>query len=141
MTGRAHGARLGAGAVSLVLGLGFGVPCAIGTVHLARTGDVWQFLGFPTYGGGPFERVGITTTVPLMVTFLVVCVAETVLAAVLWAGHRFGGRMSHLLLPFELVFWIGFALPVGPPLGLARTGLVLLTASTGAVTGERASPR
>ena len=113
-------ARRGAAVVSLVLGIGFGAPCAVGLVHLARTGEVWQFLGFPTYGGGPFERVGIATTIPLMAIFLLVCLAETVLASLLWAGHPVAGRMSHALLPVELVFWIGFALPVGPPLGLAR---------------------
>jgi hypothetical protein len=34
--------------------------------------------------------------------------------------------VSYLLLPFEFVFWIGFALPFGPPLGIARTILLLL---------------
>jgi hypothetical protein len=29
------------------------------------------------------------------------------------------------LLPLEAAFWIGFALPFGPLLGLARTALVL----------------
>lgn len=130
MTSPARSAQLGAGAISVFLGLGFGVPCAVGLVHLGRTGEVWQFLGFPTYGDGPFERLGITTTVPLMAAFLLVCIAEVLLAVVLWAGHPLGGRMSHLLLPFELVFWIGFALPIGPPLGLARSGLVLVAAET-----------
>jgi len=34
--------------------------------------------------------------------------------------------ISYALLPFEFAFWIGFALPFGPPLGIARTILVLL---------------
>ena len=135
MRPRVPGARLTAATAALVVGLGFGVPCAVGLVHLARTGEVWQFLGFPTYGGGPFERVGIATTIPLMAIFLLVCLAETVLASLLWAGHPVAGRMSHALLPVELVFWIGFALPVGPPLGLARSGLVVLAAAS-AVGGE-----
>lgn len=33
--------------------------------------------------------------------------------------------MALLLLPLELVFWIGFALPAGPILSVLRTGLVL----------------
>ncbi len=124
-------ARRGAAATAaLVLGLGFGVPCAVGLVHLARTGEVWQFLGFPTYGGGPFERAGIATTIPLMATFLLVCLVETVVAGLLWTGHPVAGRMSHALLPVEFLFWIGFALPVGPPLGLARSGLVVLAAAS-----------
>jgi hypothetical protein len=36
---------------SLVLGLGFGLPALWGTVHFAQTGEVWTFMGFPTYGG------------------------------------------------------------------------------------------
>ena len=35
---------------SLVLGLGFGLPGAYGTWYYARQGEVWTFLGFPTYG-------------------------------------------------------------------------------------------
>src|SRR3712207_3466979 len=38
--------------LSIILGLGFGLPCAYGIRHLSRTGEVWTLLGFPTYGGG-----------------------------------------------------------------------------------------
>ena len=34
------------------LGLGFGVPGAYGAWFFADHGDVWSFLGFPTYGVG-----------------------------------------------------------------------------------------
>ena len=37
---------------SIILGLGFGLPCAYAILYLSRTGEVWTFLGFPTYGGG-----------------------------------------------------------------------------------------
>jgi hypothetical protein len=30
------------------------------------------------------------------------------------------------IMPLEFTFWIGFALPLGPPLGIARTVLVML---------------
>ena len=52
-----------AGLVSLVLGLGFGIPGVIGLRHFAERGEVWTFMGFPAYGGGPFERFGIETSV------------------------------------------------------------------------------
>jgi hypothetical protein len=107
--------------------LGFGIPCAFGIAHLARTGDVWTFMGFPTYGGGPFDRIGLSTTVALMVGFLVVCVAECVLAVLLWIDSPVAAVFSYVLLPIELTFWIGFALRLGPPLGIARTILVLFS--------------
>ncbi len=115
-----------AGVVSVLLGLGFGIPGVLGAIHLARTGEVWTFLGFPTYGGGPFERFGLTTSVPLLLGFVVVCAAEVVLGALLWADAPHAALLSYLILPFELFFWIGFALPFGPLLGIVRTALVLL---------------
>jgi hypothetical protein len=45
--------RVVAGSVSVLLGLGFGLPCLLGIRHFARTGEVWMFMGFPTYGNGP----------------------------------------------------------------------------------------
>jgi hypothetical protein len=55
-----------------------------------------------------------------------VCVAEVALGAMLWAGAPHASIVSHALLPFEFVFWIGFALPLGPVLGAARTALLVL---------------
>ena len=115
-----------AAACSILLGLGFGIPAVLGTVHFARTGEVLIVMGFPSYGRGPFERIGLATSVPLLVAFVLVCLAEVVLGAVLLLGRPHAATLGYLLLPFEFVFWIGFALPFGPPLGIARTILLLL---------------
>jgi hypothetical protein len=95
-------------------GLGFGLPCIYGIWYLADRGHVWTFMGFPTYGGGPFEGIGVETTVPLLVAFLLVCVAEMVAGWLLWRNQRAGGLLALALLPVEFAFWIGFALPLGP---------------------------
>ncbi|WP_141277349.1 hypothetical protein [Pseudonocardia hydrocarbonoxydans] len=107
-----------------VAGLGFGVPGVVGVGYLAEHGEVWRLFGLPTYGEGPFDAVGLPASVPLLGAFVAVCAAETGLAVLLWRGR--GRRPALLLLPVELVFWTGFALPFGPPLGLARTAAVLL---------------
>lgn len=104
-----------------IAGLGFGIPCAFGIRHLARTGEVWTFMGFPTYGKGPFDRMGVPTSVSLLSGYLVVCAAEVATAWLLWRHPRTGRRLSVAILPAELLFWAGFALPFGPPLALART--------------------
>ena len=111
---------------SLVLGLGFGLPAIVGARHFSETGEVWTFMGFPTYGGGPFEQYGLPTSVPLLIGFGLVCLAEVVVGALLLLEVPHAATVSYLLLPFEFVFWIGFALPFGPPLGIARTILLLL---------------
>lgn len=110
---------------SLVLGLGFGLPGAYGTWFYARQGEVWTFLGFPTYGSGPFVRWGFPTSTALLVGFVAVCITEVVVAVLLWRDATTGVWLALVLLPVELVFWIGFALPFGPLLGLVRTALVV----------------
>ena len=115
-----------AASLSWLLGLGFGLPCAYAVWYFADRGEVWTFLGFPTYGEGPFEDIGIQTTVPLLVVFLLVCAAEVAAGWLLWQRRRAGAVLALARLPLEFAFWIGFALPAGPLMGLARTVLILL---------------
>lgn len=114
-----------AGVLAVFLGLGFGVPGVIGARYFAEHHEVWQFLGFPTYGEGPFERAGIPTTVSLLVGFVIVCAAEVVVGVLLLADWHAALWLSLALLPFELAYWTGFALPFGFVLGLARVGLTV----------------
>jgi hypothetical protein len=107
-------------------GLCFGLPCIYAVWYFADRGQVWTFLGFPTYGDGPFEDVGIDTTTVLLAGFLAVCVAELVAGWLLWRRRRSGVVLALAVLPVELVFWIGFALPIGPVLGVARTGVTVM---------------
>jgi hypothetical protein len=115
-----------AAVLAWVTGYGFGLPCVYAIWYFADRGDVWTFLGFPTYGGGPFEDIGIDTTVPLLVLFFLVCAVEVAAGWLLWRQRRLGAVLALALLPVEFAFWIGFALPFGLVAGLARTALVLL---------------
>jgi hypothetical protein len=58
-----------AAVLAWVAGLGFGLPCTYAIWYFADRGDVWTFLGLPTYGREAFEDIGIETTVPLLVLF------------------------------------------------------------------------
>ena len=79
-----------------VLAAGFGLPGIPAIASVARGDGVWTFFGYPTYGHGPFERMGIPTTVPLLVAFLLVAVAEVGVGVLLWtrrpgrSGRRAG---------------------------------------------------
>jgi hypothetical protein len=83
-------------------------------------------MGFPAYGRGPFERVGIPTTVPLLAAFLLVCGLEAVAGALLWRGHKSGAVLALVLVPVGGVFWWDFALPIPPILAFVWTILILL---------------
>jgi hypothetical protein len=115
-----------AAVLAWISGLGFGLPAVFGLRYFARHHQLWTFLGFPTYGGGPFERWGIPTSIPLLAGFIAVCVAELVVGALLWSGLPLDLWLALALLPFELIYWIGFALPFGPILGTIRTVLVIV---------------
>lgn len=109
------------------LGLGFGLPCLYGIWHLWRGKGIAYFIGFPTYGHGPFEKWGVHTSMPLLLGFLLVCMIECVVGQMLWSAGKGGAILSLVLIPVEMLFYIGFALPVGPPFVLLRTVLVLLS--------------
>ena len=117
--------RAWAAALAASAGLGFGIPGLCGLRFFAQTGDVWTFGGFPTYGDGPFEAVGIETSLPLLAGFVAVCAAEVGLALALWRNWPRSTTLSHGLLPVEVAFWTGFALPFGFVFGISRTALLL----------------
>ena len=104
---------------------GFGVFCAPAIRNLLAGQDIPYVLGFPAYGRGPFERVGIPTTVPLLTWFLVVCLLEGVAGRLLWSGYRTGAILALVLLPFGAMYWWGFALPFGPVFAIVRTVLIV----------------
>ena len=72
-----------------VAGFGFGLPGAYGAAYLTRHAEVWTFLGFPTYGGGPFESWGFPT-LPMQMAFVLVCVAELIAGNLLWLRRPAG---------------------------------------------------
>lgn len=108
------------------IALGLGVFCFPAIRNLLIGRDIPFVMGFPAYGRGPFERVGILTTIPLLVAFLLVCMLEAVAGVLLWGGHKSGAILALVLLPVGGVFWWGFALPIPPFFALVWTILILL---------------
>lgn len=115
-----------AAVLAILTGLGFGLPGFGGTFYFAAQGEVWRFLGFPTYGNGPFVDCGVETSVPLLLGFVVVCAAEVGAGVWLLRNSSRALWLQFTLLPFELVYWWGFALPFGFALGLARAVAAVL---------------
>lgn len=107
-------------------GIGFGVPCVLSIRALHAGRGIPFILGFPAYGQGPLERHGYPTSVPLVLGFLVICVAEVVAGGLLWNGSRAGAYLSFLLLPLGAIYWWGFALPIPPVIAIARSALIVL---------------
>ena len=109
-----------------IVGLGFGIPAIFGIRNLAAGRGILYFMGFPTYGRGPFERIGVQTTVPLLFAFLLLCLLECVAGWLLWRGEMLGAILSLALSLVGAIFWWGFALPVPPILAAAWIVLIVL---------------
>ncbi len=82
-----------------IIAVGFGVFCLPAIRNLLSGRDIPIVMGFPAYGRGPFERVGIPTTVPLLAVFLLVCILEAIAGFLLWRAYTSGAVLALVLLP------------------------------------------
>jgi hypothetical protein len=112
------------------IAVGFGVFCLPAIRNLLTGGDIPFVMSFPAYGRGPFERVGIPTSVPLLAAFLLVCILEAVAGTLLWGGYRSGAILTLALLPAGALFWWGFALPIPPMFAIVWSVLILVSWQT-----------
>ena len=109
-----------------ITGVGFGIPCVLAIRNLLVGRPLPIVMGFTAYGGGPFERHGIQTSIPLLIGFLLVLAAEVVAGWLVWNGSRSGAILSIALVPLGAVYWWGFALPIPPILAFVRTILLVM---------------
>ncbi len=110
-----------------ITAVGLGMFCLPAIRNLMTSRDIPYVMGFPAYGRGPFERIGIPTTVPLLALFLLVCIFEGLAGWLLWSGHKEGAIFALALLPAGAIFWWGFSLPIPPIIALVRTILIVLS--------------
>ncbi|MCW5852693.1 MAG: hypothetical protein KIT87_21665 [Anaerolineae bacterium] len=106
--------------------LGFGVPCLLAIRSLSAGRGIPLVMGFPAYGGGPFEQHGLPTTIPLVLGFLLVCILEAVAGWLLWGGYRAGAILALALVVPGGAYWWGFDLPIPPIVAIVRTILIMV---------------
>jgi len=108
-----------------LIALGFGGPTPFAAAHLLRTGSLPIFMGaFPAYGGGLFQRLSPEAFVVCLGLFAAVCALDAYSAVLVWNAERIGAVLMLALVPFELAFWLGFALPIPPVFAVARLALL-----------------
>ncbi len=104
---------------------GFGIPAPFVASFYLRERTPPIFMGlFPMYGGGPLDRFSPEIFAVLLGLFTALCAFEAYAGWLLWNGEPVGAWITLLLLPIEVVFWVGFAVPVPPVIGIVRLGLL-----------------
>jgi hypothetical protein len=86
----------------------------------------------PTFGsirlmGGPFEKLGIEALIVAGIGYIIVSALKILAAYWLWNSRRDGAVIELILLGLSAIFWYGFALPLGPLLGIIQ-GVLLAPA-------------
>jgi hypothetical protein len=101
-----------AGLSGIVNGLGFGGFAIPAIVSVGQGHGIIYTFGNPTYGDGPFERIGVPTTVPLLAGFLAACVVQVVGGGLLLWPRPSGIVVSVVGMLLSATFWWGFNLPL-----------------------------
>ena len=115
-----------AGLSALVNGVGFGAFDIPAMWHLAHYGTVWNALGEPTYGHGPFEAHGISVTVPVLAAFFVACLVLAIGGVLLLVPRSRGVVFTLAGIVICAPFWWGFNLPGGWIMAAATLVLLAL---------------
>ena len=104
---------------------GFGIPAPFVASHYLKAGTLPSFMGlFPMYGGGPLDRFSPEIFAVFLGLFTALCALEAYAGWLLWNGEPVGARMTLVLLPIEVAFWVGFAVPIPPLIAIVRLGLL-----------------
>ena len=76
--------------------------------------------------GGPFERLGLDALILAGLMFTVVSSLKLLSVYWLHRGRRDGAVLQLILLGLSVIFWYGFALPLGPLVGAVQGVLLVL---------------
>jgi len=104
---------------------GFGIPAPFVASFYLRERRLPSFMGlFPRYGGGPLDRFSPEVFAVFLGLFAALCALEAYAGWLLWNGEPLGARITLALLPFDVAFWVAFAVPFPPLIAIARLGLL-----------------
>jgi hypothetical protein len=84
------------------------------------------WMGIKLLDGGPFGKLGIEAAIILGIVFIFVCSLKLLAAYWVWNARMDGAVLEFILLAMSALFWYGFALPFGPPVGIAQIVLFVL---------------
>ena len=103
---------------------------AVPTLYYAFTYETLPTVFGIRLMGGPFESLGLDALIVLGTVFVVVSAMKFLAAYWLWQSRKDGAVLGLILLGLGAIFWYGFALPLGPLLGVTEFVLLMLVWKT-----------
>ena len=102
----------------------------VATLYYAFTYEVLPTVVGIRLMGGPFESLGIDALIVAGIVFVFISALKILAAYWLWCSKREGAVLGLALTWPSVIFWYGFALPLGPPLGIAEIVLLAMVWKT-----------
>ena len=99
----------------------------IPTLYYALTHRTLPTLGGIRLLSGPFEKLGLDPLIVAGIGFIIVSALKILAAYWLWGARMDGAVLELILLGLSAIFWYGFALPLGPVLGVIQVILLALS--------------
>ena len=107
--------------VTWVYAAAFGLPAVPVSMYLRDNGRLPNLWGmFDMYAGPWSASSSDDRFVRLLLGFLAVTLVVAWSGWLLWRGQRLGAVLNLAVLPVEVVFWNGFALPIPWMIALVR---------------------
>jgi hypothetical protein len=96
------------------------------TLYYAFSRGRLPTIGAITLLGGPLERLGLNALIVVGIGYIIVSALKILAAYWLWGSRMDGAILELILLGLSAIFWYGFALPLGPLLGVIQVILLAL---------------
>lgn len=114
-----------AAVVTWVYAAAFGLPAIPVARHLQDNGRL-PMLGdlFELYGGPWSARMTVDDLTVRLYAFAGLTLAMSLAVWALWRRSKLGALVSLAVMPIEVVFWLGFALPFPFLIGIVRLALI-----------------
>ena len=106
------------------LGWIFGILPPMYYAYTHRSFPTW--MGIKLLDGGPFGKLGIEAAILAGIMFIIVSALKLLAAYWVWNSRMDGAILEFVLLGLSTIFWYGFALPFGPPIGVIQIVLFVL---------------
>jgi len=94
--------------------------------HAMTHGELPRTFGFRALSG-PFEALGLNALIVAGLIYVVVSLLKLLAAYWVWNLRMDGIVLELVLLAISAIFWYGFALPLGPVVGVIQVILIALS--------------
>lgn len=94
-------------------------------LYITEHGELPRFFGIRSLSGPISEMYGVDAVLAAQVPYGALHLLGVVAGYLLWRSNRLGGILGVVVIALSSLFWIGFAVPYGPLIGIPSLYLII----------------